>query len=171
MLAEIGNTLLAPLRFVVGVADGIYSAIGSAVGGGLNLAVTGAISGVSALTLGYLFKDPLKAGLNAAGANGVVEAINRFEANNPDMGQMVLKAAAAGAGAGFVVGATPAVVGGLLAPTSGLSAQTLGAPVGAAAVAAIGGLGVLRGAEALTGKDILPPAVGSAPIPKIPGVH
>lgn len=167
MLAEIGNTLLSPLRFVVGIGQGIYSAIGSAIGGGLNLAVTGAISGVGALALGYLFKDPIKAGLNAAGATGVVNAMDSFEANNPHMGEMIMKAAAAGAGAGFAIGAAPAVASGLLAPTSGIAAQTIGAPIGAAAVAAVGGLGLVRGAEALTGKEILPPTIGGISIPTL----
>lgn len=167
MLEQIGNTLLSPLRFVVGIGQGIYSAIGSAIGGGLNLAVTGAISGVGALTLGYLFKDPIKAGLNAAGATGAIRAVNAFEANNPHMGEMIMKAAAAGAGTGFAIGAAPAVASGLLAPTSGIAAQTIGAPIGASVAAVVGGLGLVRGAEALTGNTILPPTVGDIPIPTL----
>lgn len=157
MLAEIGNVLLSPLRFVVGIGQGIYSAIGGAIGGGLNLAVTGAMSGVGALALGYLFKDPIKAGLDAVGATGAVKAADAFEANNPHIADKIMKAALAGAGAGFAIGAAPAVGAGLLAPTSGIAAQTIGAPIGAAVAAVVGGLGLVRGAEALTGKEILPP--------------
>jgi hypothetical protein len=164
----IGSAITAPLRWVGSLFSGVYGAVTGTIGGGLNMAVTGAMGGIGALGLGYLFKDPIKQGLKAGGFDKTATAMDDFERDNPHMGTMIMKAVGYGAGAGFAIGAAPAALGSTLAVGSGVSAQTLGMSAGGLVASGVVGLAAARGVEAATGAQILPNKVGGIEIPKLP---